>query len=234
MNLTNDKYFEIYICHMANKSASLTAQDGPGRRSAEHGAKTRERIEAAALAAFSEMGFEAASTRLIASRAGVNPQLITYHFETKLGLWKAVADRTFEQLAARLGERMRGLEGVADDERTRLMLREYIRYAAEHPEIARFMAHEGARTGPRLSWLVERHVRPIFESMQQGIREAQARGSMPAGESILISYVLIGATTMFSQAAEFELLTGRDPCTPEMIESHADLILGLLMPDREN
>jgi len=219
---------------MANKAANLKDQNRPGRRSAEHGADTRERIEAAALTAFAEMGFEAASTRLIARRAGVNPQLITYHFETKLGLWKAVADRTFGKLTVRLGERMRGLEGVADDDRTRLMLREYIHYAAEHPEIARFMAHEGARTGPRLSWLIERHVRPIFESMQQGIREAQARGSMPAGEPILISYVLIGATTMFSQAAEFELLTGRDPRSPEIIESHTDLILGLLMTSRKD
>ncbi len=219
---------------MASRPATPITRKGPGRRSAEHAASTRERIEAAALEAFADLGFDGASTRQIAGRAGVNPQLITYHFETKLGLWKAVADRTFGQLSARLGERMQGLEGVADDERMRLMLREYIRYAAEHPEIARFMAHEGSRTGPRLSWLIERHVRPIFESMQQGIREAQARGSMPAGESILVSYVLIGATTMFSQAAEFELLTGRDPRTPEMIESHADLIVGLLMPSREN
>lgn len=219
---------------MANIETSSTPHSGPGRRSAKHAATTRERIEAAALEAFSDVGFDAASTRLIARQAGVNAQLVTHHFGTKLGLWKAVADRTFQQLVVRLGERMRGLDGVADDERMRLMLREYIRYAAEHPEIARFMAHEGARQGERLDWLIERHVRPIFESLQAEIRAAQARGSAPTGEPILLAYLFIGATTMFSQAAEFQLLTGRDPCAPEIVNAHADLILSLLLPHKEN
>ena len=129
---------------------------------------------------------------------------------------------------------MRGLEGVAEDERLRLMLREYVRYAAEHPEIARFMSHEGARPGPRLDWLIERHVRPIFATLQQELSAAQARGSAPAGEPILLSYVFIGATTMFSQATEFELLTGRNPCSPDTVNAYAELILSLLLPHKES
>jgi hypothetical protein len=70
--------------------------------------------------------------------------------------------------------------------------------------------------------------------LQGEIRAAQVRGSTPAGEPILLSYVFIGATTMFSQAAEFELLTGRDPCSPEIINAYTDLILSLLLPNKEN
>jgi len=201
-----------------------------GRRSNEHAAETRERIRAAALDAFSERGFEAASLRDIAERVGVSQQAITHHFKTKLGLWKAVVDGIFAEVGATLGERRRGLEGVSDSERMWLLLREVIRFGAVHPELARFMMHEGATRGPRLEWMVERHLRPFFESLQQHITEAQTQGLAPTGEPTLIAYLVIGATALFSQAAEFELLTGRDVRSPEVVEAHADLVSALLLP----
>jgi len=205
------------------------SSSGPGRRSQQHAAATRERIETAALAAFAAMGFDAASTREIAARAGVNQQLITYHFETKLALWQAAANRIFGHLTRVFAERIRGLEGVGDTDRERLLMREYIRFSADHPELARFMMHEGARPGPRLEWLVDNHVRPLFEALQRRIAEAQAQGLAPACDPIHIAYILIGATTLFSQAAEFKLLTGRDPRDPELVDAHADLVLRLLL-----
>jgi TetR/AcrR family transcriptional regulator len=201
-----------------------------GRRSNAQAAHTRERILAAALGAFSEVGYGAASLRAIAARAGVSQQLITHHFETKLGLWKAVADGIFAKLASAAGERVRGLEGVSPPERMRLVARTFLRFSADHPELARFMMQEGASRGPRLEWLVERHLRPLFANMQSQIAEAQASRLAPPGDPIHIAYLLIGANTLFSQAAEFELLTGRDARSAEVVEAHADLVLGLLLP----
>ena len=40
--------------------------------------------------AFAERGYEAASTRDIAARAGVTQGLVTYHFESKDALWQAL------------------------------------------------------------------------------------------------------------------------------------------------
>jgi TetR/AcrR family transcriptional regulator len=218
---------------MAARSAASPRRRKPapgrGRRSRQHAAKTRERVENAALQAFAESGFEAASTREIAARAGVSQQLITYHFKSKLALWKAVANRIFAQLRDALTARLHGLEGVEEATRARLLLREYIRFSADHPEVARFMMHEGARRGPRLAWLVERHLRPLFEAAQRLIAEAQARGLAPAGDPIHIAYLLVGATMLFSQSAEFELLAGRDARSPEVVEAHVELVLRLLL-----
>jgi len=186
------------------------------------------RIETAALQEFAEVGFGAASTREIAKRAGVNQQLITYHFGTKLALWKAVADRLFAQLGEALAARQRGLEGVDEPTRARLLIKEYFRFIADHPEVNRFMMHEGARRGPRLAWLVKRHVQPLFAGLRRRIADAQAQGFAPAGDPFHIAYILVGATMLFSQAAEFELLTGRDARSPEVIEAHADLALKLV------
>jgi AcrR family transcriptional regulator len=180
------------------------------------------------------MGFAATSLREIGRRAGVPQQLISHHFETKLGLWKAVADRIFADLASVLGDRMRGLEGVGDPERVRLLLREYIRFSAERPSVARFMMHEGANHGPRLEWLVERHVRPLFTAMQTRIAEAQKRGLVPDGDPTHIAYLVTGATVLFAQAAEFEVLTGLDAKSPKVVDTHVDLVMRLLLPGANN
>jgi TetR/AcrR family transcriptional regulator len=206
-----------------------------GRRSRQHAARTRERIEKAALREFAEVGFDAASTREIAARARVNQQLVTYHFETKLGLWKAVADRIFAQLGRAVVVRPHGRQGVDEPARARLLIEQFVRFSVDHPEVARFMMHEGSRRGPRLEWLVERHVRPLFEAIRERIAEAQARGLGPAGDPIHIAYIVVGATALFSQAAEFELLTGRDARAPEAVEAHVNLLLDWLLskPTRE-
>lgn len=54
-------------------------------------ARTRADIVAAARTVFSEQGFEAATVRRIAARAGVAPNLITRYFGGKAGLFQAAA-----------------------------------------------------------------------------------------------------------------------------------------------
>jgi TetR/AcrR family transcriptional regulator len=55
--------------------------------------RTRERILDAALIEFGEHGFAGARISAIASRAGVNQQLISYYFDGKEGLYRALQKR---------------------------------------------------------------------------------------------------------------------------------------------
>lgn len=55
------------------------------------GTETHARIIDAAIGLFGERGFEAASTREIARRAGILAPLLNYHFENKEGLYRACA-----------------------------------------------------------------------------------------------------------------------------------------------
>lgn len=68
---------------------------------------TREKLLLAALELFGQYGFEGASTRKLAERAGVNLQAINYYFANKRGLYNAVADYLIERLQNRVGERRR-------------------------------------------------------------------------------------------------------------------------------
>src|ERR1700759_1999467 len=73
----------------------------------QRGEETRGRILEAALELFADSGFEGASTRAIADRAGVNLPAIQYYFGSKEGLYRAVVEQISQQMQA-------GVSPIAD------------------------------------------------------------------------------------------------------------------------
>jgi AcrR family transcriptional regulator len=196
---------------------------------------TRDRIVAAALEVFAECGFDGARTRDIAARARVNQGLITYHFASKEALWKAAADRIFARLGDDFGRRLEALRDVEPVARLRAVARHFVRFAAEHPELHRFMVEEGRSDGPRLQWLVDRYVRPLYEASRELIEAAQREGALPRTHPVHLHYILLGAAThLFVNAAEVRRLTGEDPMRKDMIEAHADAVISLLLGPTQN
>lgn len=180
----------------------------------------------AALAAFSELGYDGASTRAIAARAGVNQGLIPYYFGTKEALWQAAVDRAFSEL------REVYLPSSAPGEEADLragLIRRFVRFCARRPEFTRLMTDEGKRDGPRMHWIVDRHVRPITEA----VRAAFGRGHMGAGlpadlDPLQFHYILVGAAThLFHQAPEFARLSGTDPTDESIIRAQEDALIAL-------
>lgn len=68
----------------------------------QRGEDTRQRILETALVLFGAEGFDGASTRELAERAGVNLPAIQYYFGSKEGLYRAVVEHIAAQLEARL------------------------------------------------------------------------------------------------------------------------------------
>jgi len=62
----------------------------PAPRTPESGARTRQTILAAAERMFASNGFHGVSMRQIGAEAGVPTALVSYHFKSKLGLYRAV------------------------------------------------------------------------------------------------------------------------------------------------
>jgi len=190
---------------------------------------TRARIIAAAREAFSAMGFEGASLRSVAKEAGAPHQLATYYFKTKEELWMAVMDELAIGFFDQLGNRIRGLEGVDAATKLRLVVREFVKYSAENPQLHRLMAMEGRKESERLVWLIERHVSRFFAISTKLIREAQALGVVRPGDPGQLHYCAIGAATAaFSLAPEYKLVTGKDPFTRSHVEQIADLVCDFL------
>jgi AcrR family transcriptional regulator len=192
-------------------------------------AATRERIVEAALEAFAEKGFRGASTRDIAQRAGTNQGLITYHFRSKDALWRAAADRIFGMLEKSLGERLAALGGEDPRERAREAIREYVRFAAAHPELFRLMVDEGKNSDERMEWLVDTHLEPHFDQFASA--SDVGGGGLDPSRLAHAYYVMAGAGSLiFAVAPECRRLTGLDPETEPAVETHADFVARLLVP----
>jgi len=190
---------------------------------------TRERVLAAALDLFSELSFDGATTRDIAARAGVTQSLLNYHFSSKEELWQAAVDGLFAQLNEVLTTRQEGLRGVDELIAAKLLVREFIYFSASHPQLHRIITQECKSDGPRMDWLVERHVRPHFDRaamLFSRLVDAELLPDIPVAH---LYYILTGAgPTMFVLAPECRRLTGIDPQSPEVIEAHVDAVTAFL------
>jgi AcrR family transcriptional regulator len=203
-----------------------------GTATAERSAlDTRERILEAALQAFSENGFDGATTRDIANRAGVNLGLIQYHFGGKAKLWRAAVDRAFEELRKGVDLIMQDSQITDEVDRLRVVIRAHVRFVARNTEFIRIMHDEGKRKGPRMRWLVDRHVKPLYAAVRAILEKAQHGGLLPSDiDPLHFHYALIGSVALFfHQAEECKRLTGHDPAEPEMVEAHARAIEHLFL-----
>ena len=190
---------------------------------------TRERILAAALDLFSELSFDGATTREIASRAGVTQPLLNHHFGSKDELWRAAVDGLFGELETALTARAEGLRGVDELTAAKLLVREFVAFSAAHPQLHRVITQECKTDGPRMDWLVERHIRPRYEQTTAMFAHLVAAGHVPDIPVEHLYYLLTGAApTMFVLAPECRRLTGIDPQAPEVVQAHADAVITLI------
>jgi TetR/AcrR family transcriptional regulator len=190
---------------------------------------TRERILDAALGVFADRSFEGATTREIAARAGVTQPLLNYHFSSKDELWRAAVDRLFAALNDAMNERTAGLRGVDELTTARLLVREFVYFSARNPQLHRIITAESKTDGPRMDWLVERHVRPLYEVTTAQFARLREQGHLPAIAPAHLYYIVTGAgPTMFVLAPECRRLSGIDPFSDDVIEAHADAVTTLL------
>jgi AcrR family transcriptional regulator len=211
----------------ATKKRQATA-----RRPQQRAIETRERLVDAALEVFAKHGFDGATTREIASQAGVALAALPYHFTTKEAIWKAAADRIFGQFAEHFRSHGREMEGADPRSRLRVVLRKLVLFAAKHPELHRFMLQEGTDRGDRLVWLVDTHVRPLYRTTVGLIQEAQKHGVLVEGRGEQIFYALIGAASLpYAVAPEYELLTRAKPDSKQRVEDHVHFLLRLFQID---
>ncbi|MFZ4810921.1 MAG: TetR/AcrR family transcriptional regulator [Ilumatobacteraceae bacterium] len=190
---------------------------------------TRAKILAAALDLFSEQSFDGATTREIAARAGVTQGLLNYHFSSKDELWRAAVDDIFVELNDALDRRADGLRGVDALTTARLVIREFVYFSAQHPQLHRIITQECKTDGPRMDWLVERHVRRHFEQTTAMFAGLVRDGHVPAIPVAHLFYILTSAaTSVFVLAPELRRVAGLEPTDDAVVEAHADAVITLL------
>lgn len=179
----------------------------------------------AALHEFAAHGFEGASTRVIAERAGAHQPQINYHFTSKEQLWRTAIDRLFALLRASIDTSEDGdpveqfVSGV----------RRFVEFSATRPELHRIMDLESTAPSARLDWIVENHVGPMFEFVSTQWSSVRAAGCGADLAAIDVWLVLVGVGALpFANAPVLGRFGGPDPSDPDQVRAHAEWVLTLI------
>jgi TetR/AcrR family transcriptional regulator len=212
------------------------------RRTQQRGAETRTELLLAALREFSSVGFEAASTRTIAARAGVRQGQLTYHFPSKDELWRATVDYLFQRFDAELTEALasspaaRGEDPVVEFEAT---VRALVQTVSRLPELNRVMVHEATEASERLTWIVDVHVRRRFDQLATLWSQVKQRGGTHLdADPIVLYYCLIGAASLlYVNAPEAHQLLGVEDTSAaiaDRVDAHADTLVAMFLGPQPN
>lgn len=203
----------------------------PPRKQQQRSIRTKQKLLDAALDAFSENGFQGTSTRNIAERAGVHHPLITYHFKNKEELWRAAADRIFRDFNGKLAKAAEEQAGECPKARMSAMIRAYVQYAASKPALHKIMVQEASRPSERLDWLINRHLRPLFEVFVEEIKGLQERGVAPDGDpALLFNMIRVSSGALLAFALEIKGTSNIDLEQPGQLDALADMIIRVFLP----
>jgi AcrR family transcriptional regulator len=121
-----------------------------GRARTTRGERSRQAILDAALALFSERGYDAAAMAEIAERAGLSKSVIYDHFRSKAELHRALLEREAEALLGNLAAAVPAPDAASAAERLRAGVEAFFRYAEERPVAWRLLIRD-APTEPELA-----------------------------------------------------------------------------------
>jgi len=171
----------------------------------------RAQIMRAAFECFSSLGYDNASTRAIAERAGASHTKVLYHFGSKEDLWIATMDKAIGDYVDKIEKDMSVVPANSAGETLRVFIRDFVLFSAEFPGVHRIMSMESTQGTPRLDWLIERYLRKHFNMVCDLIRLGQIEGSVRDGDPTRLYYHIIGAgAAPFTLSWEYRALTGRD------------------------
>lgn len=173
--------------------------------------RSRERLLAAALEEFAARGFAGARVQDIATRAGVNKQLITYYFGGKEGLIHALRRRWLEME-----------EGFARPELPLdTLIAEYLRATLAEPQLARLLVWTGLESAanPELATGSGLGANDIAE-----LQRRQSTGELASDlDPLLVGVAFMGAVLAPIMVPHVVRgTTGLDPQSPEFAERYAE------------
>lgn len=196
------------------------------RKTQERAEVTKNKIIEVALREFSERGFDAVTVREIEVLAGVQRNLVSYHFGSKEDLWKAAASDVISKLQAFTSERTELMRDLPSRERVAYSVRSYVRFASKHPQLNRLMVQEGKQKSWRLEWIAEEFLKPGMLTSREFVTTDL---HLTDEEFVHWYYLFVSSGAVFTMEPEAEILFGVDVKTDEFISRHADLMVEFLM-----
>jgi len=155
-------------------------------------AATRQALLAAAAALFPERGYDGVSVQDLATRAGVNKALISYHFGGKRGLYVAVLESGFAEMA----ERLRTVDEAPDArEGLRRVFTAYETLTRERPDFPALFLREAVSRG--IEPAVVPHMLQIVDTTRRLAERGRREGAFREVDPLLFHFGFVGALAFF-------------------------------------
>jgi len=203
----------------------------PPRKQQHRSVVTQQKLLDAAIEAFSENGFKGTSTRDIADRAGVHHPLITYHFKNKDQLWRASTDRIFREFNISLVKAMAEIPEIDPKAKAEAFIRTYLHCSRSQPALHRIILQEANYQSDRLEWLIENHLKPLFEEVHKALTSLQQIGVAPPGNAaMLFNMIRVCAGGLLALKLELKGTSDIDLDCDKQIAELGDMIIRVFFP----
>lgn len=207
---------------------------------------TPERLLMVGLDVFGRIGFQGATTRMLAETAGVNQQAIAYHFGSKEGLYLRAVEATADYIVSLFADIRARVHDLPDapagqpcprpDPARELLTRllqalARVNTAPQAEAACRIMMREQANPTRAFAVLYDRAIGPITADVAALV--ARMQGKDPQAEEVrLLAVSLIGSILIFLNARPAVTATlGWDAITEDRaraIEAHAARLVALI------
>lgn len=218
------------------KSAGKTSAGRKKRRKLQPRAEiTRVKILKAALREFAHFGLAGARVDVIARRAGVNKQVLYYHFGNKEDLFCAtlasVYDNPFPDHLFEVNTTTR----PSPVEEMRELISVLFTYFRSIDEGTALIGHENLYQGkhltPRLSRTIQTSVSPIIDRIRSVLIRGQRQGAFSATMSVSQLYLTLLAMSMFyfTHAHTLSAILGHDLLTKQAVKAWQDHVEAVIL-----
>ena len=186
---------------------------------------------------FAQGGFEGTSVRALTQEAGANLGAVTYHFESKEALYRAVLERVFGPVKDRIG--ILADAPLPAPERLELFVRGMFQHLRENPDLPRFMVQEIV-LGEDPSPPILDTVRIVVGALSEIMKEGQEEGTVVAGDPVSMALTLLSQPIYLSLMPSFLRREDlRDADLPQPVEAPEDHVMAFVrraffLPEEES
>ena len=146
-------------------------------------------------------------------------------------LWRSAVKYVFADFINALQDAQSRYADSCPKERFAAMIRIYVRYAADHPELHKIVLQESSYQSDRLEWLSKNFLNPLADSATRYIAELQDNGVTPAGDPhIIYNMIRVSSGTLIALALELKNTSGLEIDSGERLDELADLIVRFFLP----
>jgi hypothetical protein len=108
-----------------------------------------------------------------------------------------------------------------------------VRYARNQPALHKIILQESSHPSDRLDWLVETHLKPLFDEVVKALKQLQDLGiALPGDPALLFNMIRVSAGGLLALAIEIKGTSNIDLNSDEALETLIDMIIGAFLPGK--